>query len=306
MIVPLSPMGQGFLLAIMTSPALNAFLAARREMADVLSAWANVRSRTAEVADYAVRFLAAEVSIPFLMSWLLLSLFFQFALDAFAAAAGSEAVAEYSDQLRTRIRETRDCIRTFALEPWLERFPGFVDDLAPRLRTYAQALHSVEVNVLEDNPEDIPPNPCAPYWSLLTQLRLEQGSGSISTEDYEWYRARALLAISELSAVDPTDSSPAPIDVDTSSSSTAAPPVPPSLPGVQTLPSTLESSDLSPNRGSKKLQPRARAVTSGAGPSATAAGLRVRSSGIARASRHSARRGNIVRRFCFRPVRLCV
>ena len=80
----------------------------------------------------------------------------------------------------------------------MARFPRVVAGLERRLSTYAQALAMAESRASEDAEESEDVDPRAPLWGLLTFLRTAHEGGQVPQEDYEWYRARARLALSKL------------------------------------------------------------------------------------------------------------
>ena len=168
--------------------------------------------------------------------------------------------------LRAIVAETREAVRAFAVESWLARFPGFVDDLAPRLRTFSQALATSTASCSEDL-GDVPVDPRAPYWDMLKDLRTSRAAGQAPSEDHDWYRARALLAIAEFSATSHADleaayprSAPSvPVAPAVASPSSA-------LPAIQTLSSPAESSDLASEAAVVVARPRPRIVLSESEP----------------------------------------
>ena len=94
----------------------------------------------------------------------------------------------------------------FAVEDWLSRFPGFVDNLALRLCAYASGYHQSFKNVLVDS--DGPPEECDVLCDLLLQLRFMHNNNPELVEDYERFCERARLALSEIEAAWSQSSSP--------------------------------------------------------------------------------------------------
>ena len=148
-----------------------------------------------------------------------------------------------------------------------------MDDWEHRLRTYAAALRTAEATVVADNPEDIPVSPQAGLWSLVAQLRLEHGANRVSDDDYDWYRRRALLAISEFSALSPEELATRAA----AEASAAAPATEPVLPSIQTLESASDS-DHSSSSGAPVVvpRPRPRIVLSEDDPPASGSGERAK------------------------------
>jgi hypothetical protein len=72
--------------------------------------------------------------------------------------------------VQQNVAEVKDIVRGYAVEAWLTRFPGFVDDLADYLWTYSAGLAGAVNIYAVDWLEDKPPNPCGPYYALLSQL----------------------------------------------------------------------------------------------------------------------------------------
>ena len=97
-------------------------------------------------------------------------------------------------------------LRPFAVEEWLSRFPGFVDDLAPRLRAYASGYRQSFENVSADS--DGPPEERDILRDFLLQLRFLHNKNPELVEDYEWFRERVRLALSEIEAARSRSSSP--------------------------------------------------------------------------------------------------
>ena len=163
-------------------------------------------------------------------------------MESCAAAAG--ATAEIPEKLRIVLSNMRASLRDFAVESWLDRFPGFVSDLEGRLRTYASALRQAEQNVAADA-DGTNPDPRAPLWGLLAVLRSSQSSGQVSPDDFEWFRARALLAIDELAsgpAPMPDEPVPSPVPSLTSLAPAASPSPVPSTSSSAARPSALRGS----------------------------------------------------------------
>jgi hypothetical protein len=181
--------------------------------------------------------------------------------------------------LRAIVAETREAVRAFAVESWLTRFPGFVDDLAPRLRTFSQALATSTASCSEDL-GDVPVDPRAPYWDMLKELRASRAAGRAPSEDHDWYRARALLAISEFSAASRADLEAAYPPSEPSVAAAAAAAGPSSvLPQIQTLSSPAESSDSASEAAVVVARPRPRILLSESEP----VGSGGRSRGVKRA-----------------------
>jgi hypothetical protein len=100
--------------------------------------------------------------------------------------------------VRRNVAEVKDISRGYAVEAWLARFPGFVDDLADRLRAYSAGLAGAASVYAADRLQDEPLDPCGPYYVLLSQLRTSRDGGQVSEEDYEWFRTRARTAMAEV------------------------------------------------------------------------------------------------------------
>ncbi|KAH9016628.1 hypothetical protein EDB85DRAFT_2155750 [Lactarius pseudohatsudake] len=165
-----------FSLSAMSTPA--AYGDALQEVFDIICEWNAVPLCTAEVGDFAARVFAAETRLE----------------AAYAANAG--ASAGIPAECRTVLSNLRAEFRAFAVESWLERFPGFVADLAPRLRAYASELRAAERRVADAGDEE--PDPHACLWVFLLALKESHDARRMPDEDYEWFRARAHLALSEL------------------------------------------------------------------------------------------------------------
>jgi hypothetical protein len=92
------------------------------------------------------------------------------------------------------LASTREALCLYAVEPWLERFPGFVDNLALHLHGYATGLRTAKVayaaSLLKGEPADCHGS----YWRLMTQVRSSHADREISDSDFQWYDARACLA----------------------------------------------------------------------------------------------------------------
>jgi hypothetical protein len=202
--------------------SLAFYATAQKEMIHIVEEWGSIPLRTAEVGDYAARFLAAEVhgSSAYSLSLTL----YQRSLKAAAGATNVIPV-----ELRKVLEHIRGQIRGYVIEPWLDRFPGFVSDLENRLHAYATALHIAEERASEDN-EGANVDPRTPLLGLLYFLHFSHKTGQLSDDDYEWNRERANRALSELrvpssrSAIPPapapmvTRPSPPPSDVSAASS----------------------------------------------------------------------------------------
>ncbi|KAH9037121.1 hypothetical protein EDB85DRAFT_2142701 [Lactarius pseudohatsudake] len=165
-----------FSLSAMSTPA--AYGDALQEVFDIICEWNAVPLCTAEVGDFAARVFAAETRLE----------------AAYAANAG--ASAGIPAECHTVLSNLRTEFRAFAVESWLERFPGFVADLAPRLRAYASELRAAERCVADAGDEE--PDPHACLWAFLLALKESHDTRRMPDEDYEWFRARARFALSEL------------------------------------------------------------------------------------------------------------
>ncbi|KAH9019065.1 hypothetical protein EDB85DRAFT_1896877, partial [Lactarius pseudohatsudake] len=165
-----------FSLSAMLTPA--AYGDALQEVFDIICEWNAVPLCTAEVGDFAARVFAAETRLE----------------AAYAANAG--ASAGIPAECRTVLSNLRAEFRSFAVESWLERFPGFVADLAPRLRAYASELRAAERRVADAGDEE--PDPHACLWAFLLALKESHDARRMPDEDYEWFCARVRLALSEL------------------------------------------------------------------------------------------------------------
>ena len=97
-------------------------------------------------------------------------------------------------------------LRAFAVEEWLSRFPGFVDDLAPRLRAYTSGYRQSFENVSADS--NGPPEERDILRDFLLQLWFLHNKNPELVEDYEWFRERVRLALSEIEAARGRSSSP--------------------------------------------------------------------------------------------------
>ncbi|KAH9024576.1 hypothetical protein EDB85DRAFT_2150409 [Lactarius pseudohatsudake] len=161
-------------LSAMSTPDRNraAYGDALQEVFDLVCEW------TAEVGDFAARVFAAEARLE----------------AAHAADAG--ASVGIPAECRVVLSNLRTEFCAFAVEPWLERFPGYVADLAPRLCAYASELQAAERRVAEAG--DHEPDPHACLWAFLLALKESHDARRIPDEDYEWFHARARLALSEL------------------------------------------------------------------------------------------------------------
>ncbi|KAH9011996.1 hypothetical protein EDB85DRAFT_2159425 [Lactarius pseudohatsudake] len=131
-----------------------------------------------EVGDFAVRVFVAEARLK----------------AAYVANAG--ASAGIPAECRAVLSNLHTEFRAFAVESWLERFPGFVADLAPRLRAYASELLAAERRVADAGDEE--PDPHACLWAFLLALKESHDARRMPDEDYEWFCARARLALSKL------------------------------------------------------------------------------------------------------------
>ncbi|KAH9039646.1 hypothetical protein EDB85DRAFT_2141153 [Lactarius pseudohatsudake] len=160
----------------MSTPA--AYGDALQEVFDIICEWNAVLLCTAEVGDFAARVFTAETRLE----------------AAYAANAG--ASAGIPAECRTVLSNLRTEFRVFAVESWLEHFPGFVADLAPRLCAYASELWAAERRVADAGDEE--PDPHACLWAFLLALKESHDACRMPDEDYEWFRARARLALSEL------------------------------------------------------------------------------------------------------------
>ena len=88
--------------------------------------------------------------------------------------------------------------RSFAVELWLQCFPGYVDDLAQRLKDYSTALRTLEAEAGEDQRTGNELDPCEVYFMFGSQLQVSCAAGTLSMVDYEWFSVRVHLAIAEL------------------------------------------------------------------------------------------------------------
>ncbi len=113
-------------------------------------------------------------------------------------AAGS--TDEVPEGCRIILLDIRRELRDFAVELWLERFPGFVSNLEDRLHNYASVLRVAEEHAAADASGDVDSDPHAPLWGLLSTLHVSYEAGQVSNADYEWYRSWACLAITEFQA----------------------------------------------------------------------------------------------------------
>jgi hypothetical protein len=164
-------------------------------------------------------------------------------METFAPAAGAAAEDTNTDNTCQALAGTKEALRPYAIESWLDRFPGFVDDLAPRLHTYASGLRTAEVAYAATLLDGKPADPCGSYWRLITQFQSSHADGDISNSDFQWYGDCARLAIAELDVI-LASSSPKPMQEDLvppSSSTIVALCTLPSLPAIQTLLSPVES-----------------------------------------------------------------
>ncbi|KAH9021771.1 hypothetical protein EDB85DRAFT_2152147 [Lactarius pseudohatsudake] len=164
----------------MSTPDRNraAYGDALQEVFDLICEWTAVPLRTVEVGDFAARVFAAEARLE----------------AAYAADAG--ASAGIPAECRAVLSNLCTEFRAFAVEPWLERFPGYVADLAPRLHAYASELQAAEWRVVEAGDHEPDPHTC--LWAFLLALKESHDARQIPDEDYEWFCARARLALSEL------------------------------------------------------------------------------------------------------------
>lgn len=105
---------------------------------------------------------------------------------------------EVSTGLLEFFANVRNEARDFAVESWLERFPGFVDGWEPHLRHYAASLRAIERDFAVDEPGDDPVGQRAILGALLMQFRTDRSAGQITEATYEWVHRRARLALSEL------------------------------------------------------------------------------------------------------------
>ena len=97
-------------------------------------------------------------------------------------------------------------LRAFATEEWLTRFPGFVDDLSTRLTNYASAYRQSLAHVAAES--DGPPDQRDVLRDLLSHFRFVHNANPELEEEYEWFRDRAMLALSEIEAARSRSSSP--------------------------------------------------------------------------------------------------
>lgn len=107
-------------------------------------------------------------------------------METFATRAGALALDESSVELQEAIEVAKSIMCGFAIEPWLSRFPGFVDGLEHRLHTYAAALCIAEADYSADQLDGEPSDPRGPFWALLWCLWLLRIGGEVTEEDYEW------------------------------------------------------------------------------------------------------------------------
>lgn len=89
-------------------------------------------------------------------------------------------------------------VLAFADASWLVRFPRAVEGLEHRLSTYANALQLAVERASADTDDSDDVDPRASLWGLLSFLRSSHDTGQVTDADYEWYRSRARLALSEL------------------------------------------------------------------------------------------------------------
>jgi hypothetical protein len=194
--------------------------------------------------------------------------------------------------VRQNVAEVKDISRGYAVEAWLARFPGFVDDLADRLRAYSAGLAGAASVYAADRLEDEPLDPCGPYYILLSQLRTSRDGGQVSEEDYEWFRTRTRTAMAEvakaaLSGAPAAPAASAPSAVPAVIAPTAAPVAPgpgpspvvrfsPSAPAIQTLPAAADSGGSSSDEVVAVGRPVPRLLVSGGAPVVSGSGSRSR------------------------------
>jgi hypothetical protein len=187
--------------------------------------------------------------------------------------------------VRQNVAEVKDISQGYAVEAWLARFPGFVDDLADCLRAYSAGLAGAASVYAADRLEDEPLDPCGPYYVLLSQLRTSRNGGQVSEEDYEWFRTRARTAMAEVAKAAlsgapaaPAASAPSAIPAVVAPGPGPSPAVrfSPSAPAIQTLPAAADLGGSSSDEVVAVGCPAPRLLVSGGAPVASGSGLRSR------------------------------
>jgi hypothetical protein len=187
--------------------------------------------------------------------------------------------------VRWNVAEVKDISRGYAVEAWLARFPGFVDDLADRLRAYSAGLAGAASVYAADRLEDEPLDPCGPYYVLLSQLRTSRDGGQVSEEDYEWFRTRARTAMAEVAKAAlsgapaaPAASAPSAVPAVVALGPGPSPAVrfSPNAPAIQTLPAAADSGGSSSDEVVAVGRPAPRLLVSGGAPVASGSGSRSR------------------------------
>jgi hypothetical protein len=189
--------------------------------------------------------------------------------------------------LRRNVAEVKDIARGYAVEAWLTRFPGFVDDLADRLQAYSVALVAAANVYAADRLEDEPVDPCGTYYVLLSQLRTSRNGGQVSEADYEWFRTCARAAMSEVAKAASAGASVVPVASVSSVVPAAAPVAPglvpspvvrlsPSAPAIQTSPVAVNSGGSSSGVVDAVGHPEPRLLQPGGAPVASDSGSRSR------------------------------
>ncbi|KAN0136450.1 hypothetical protein V8E53_005818, partial [Lactarius tabidus] len=248
----------------MSSHAQRAFLDACNVLIDLLLVWGDVPMLTTDLGDFLERLFRAE---------------YQF--ETFAVSAGALGVDSGAVDVRQNVAEVKDISQGYAIEAWLARFPGFVDDLADRLRAYSAGLAGAVHVYAADRLEDEPLDPCGPYYVLLLQLRTSRNGGQVSEEDYEWFRTHARTAMAEVAKAALSGAPAAPAASAPSAVPAVVAPGPgplpavcfsPSAPAIQTLPAAADSGGSSSDEVVAVGRPVPRLLVSGGAPVVSGSG----------------------------------
>ena len=120
----------------------------------------------------------------------------QYTLCAYAITAGIDD--ERYRVILQDVAEVRQSAHSFTVESWLQCFPGYVDNLAQRLKDYSTALRTLEAEAGEDQCTGDELDPCEVYFTFGSQLQASRAAGTLSAADYEWFSVQVHLAIAEL------------------------------------------------------------------------------------------------------------
>ncbi len=97
-------------------------------------------------------------------------------------------------------------IREYASLNWLDRFPGFFDDLAPILHGYAKAIAKASESVESWPKDSFSPDHREALSLLLLCATSANSLGQLSDLHFSWYTRRAMLQLAYQLGRDPTSS----------------------------------------------------------------------------------------------------